>query len=102
VALVVYRVGREAGALAPSLGGLDGLVVTGGIGKNSAIVRALLCERLAWLGVQIDAEANAAGAATISAAASRVVVRGIPTDEERRIAMHALEVIRHGEELEAA
>jgi enoyl-[acyl-carrier protein] reductase I len=49
--------------------------------------------------VEVDAVANAAAAATISAAASRVAVRVIPTDEERRIAMHAPEVVRHGEEL---
>ena len=102
VELFVYRVAREAGALASSLGGLDGLVFTAGIGENSPAVRALVCARLAWLGVEIDAKANAAGAPTISTAASRVTVRVIPTDEERMIAMHTLEIVGQNRELEAA
>jgi acetate kinase len=102
VELFVYRVGREAGALASSLGGLDGLVFTGGIGENSPVVRALVCRRLAWLGVEIDREANEAGAPKIDTPASRVAVRIIPTDEERMIAMHTLEVVRHNRALEAA
>jgi acetate kinase len=102
VELFVYRVGREAGALASSLGGLDGLVFTGGIGENSPAVRALVCQRLAWLGVKIDAAANAAGEGTVSTAASQVTVRVIPTDEERMIAMHTLELVRHNRGLEAA
>ena len=102
VELFVYRVAREAGALATSLAGLDGLVFTAGIGENSPAVRTLICKRLAWLGVELDAEANAAGAPTISSAASRVTVRVIPTDEERMIAMHTLEIVRQTGELQAA
>ncbi|HEY0026824.1 MAG TPA: acetate/propionate family kinase [Allosphingosinicella sp.] len=102
VELFVYRVARETGALAGSLGGLDGLVFTAGIGENSPAVRALICKRLAWLGVELDGEANAAGAPTISTAASRVTVRVIPTDEERMIAMHTLKLVGHSEELQAA
>jgi acetate kinase len=93
VELFVYRIAREAGALVSSLAGLDGLVFTAGIGENSPAIRALVCERLAWLGLEIDAQANAAGAATISTANSRVTVRIIPTDEERMIAMHTLDII---------
>jgi acetate kinase len=102
VELFVYRVSREAGALASSLGGLDDLVFTAGIGENSPAIRAFVCQRLAWLGVEIDAEANEAGAPTISAPTSRVLVRVIPTDEERMIAMHTLEVARGNRALEAA
>jgi acetate kinase len=102
VDLFVYRFVREAGALASSLGGLDGVVFTAGIGENSPAVRGLICQRLAWLGVELDPKANAAGAATISAAASRVTVRVIPTDEERMIAMHTLERVRQDQGLEAA
>ena len=102
VELFVYRVSREAGALASSLGGLDGLVFTAGIGENSSAVRALVCQRLAWLGVAIDAEANAANAPTISIAASRVTVRIIPTNEERMIALHTLEILKQDRGLEAA
>jgi acetate kinase len=102
VELFVYRVGREAGALASSLGGLDGVVFTAGIGENSPAVRALICERLAWLGVEIDQVANAAGAPTISTAASRVTVRVIPTDEERMIATHTLRTVPLARRLELA
>jgi acetate kinase len=68
------------------LGGLDGLVFTAGIGEHAAPVRADVCARLAWLGVRLDATANGAHGPTISAAASRVAVYVIPTDEEIVIA----------------
>jgi acetate kinase len=102
VELFAYRVAREAGALASSLAGLDELVFTAGIGENSPAVRGLVCERLAWLGVELDCDANAAGAALISTTDSRVTVRIIPTDEERMIAMHTMDVVtqQHGGEAE--
>jgi acetate kinase len=102
VELFVYRVSREAGALASSLGGLDVLVFTAGIGENSPAVRALVCERLAWLGVELDADANAAGSPLISTAKSRVTVRVMPTDEERMIATHTLAVVRQTQGSKAA
>jgi acetate kinase len=102
VELFVYRVARETGALVSGLGGLDGLVFTAGIGENSPAVRALICGRLAWVGVELDAEANAVGAPTISTPASRVKVRVIPTDEERMIAVHTLDIVRQSKGLEAA
>jgi len=85
VALFVYRIAREIGALTASLGGLDGLVFTGGIGEHSPEIRRRVCERLAWLGVVVDAEANARGAERISAPDSRVSVWAIPTNEELTI-----------------
>ena len=84
VELFVYRLAREAGALASSLGGLDGLVFTAGIGEHAAPVRAAACERLAWLGVTLDAAANDRGDVVISAPGSRVEVRVIPTDEGKQ------------------
>ncbi|CAM4310784.1 Acetate kinase [Novosphingobium lubricantis] len=86
--LFTYRVARESGALIASLGGLDGIVFTAGIGENSPEIRALVCERLSYLGIELDEAANRAGAPLISTAASRVAVRVIPTDEERMIARH--------------
>ncbi len=94
--LYVYRIAREAGALASSLGGVDGLVFTAGVGEHAPAIRARVCARLAWLGVALDEPANAGGAAVISAPQSRVVVRVIPTDEEMTIARHALEVLGMG------
>ena len=52
--LFVWRIGRELGALAASAGGLDGLVFTAGIGERSAEIRARVCGRAAWLGIELD------------------------------------------------
>lgn len=88
VDLFVFRIAREAGALVSSLGGLDGLVFSAGIGEHAAAVRAAACRRLAWLGIHLDGAANATDANVISTADSRVQVRVIPTDEEAMIAAH--------------
>ena len=90
--LLVYRIGRELGSLAASLGGLDALVFSGGIGENSARLRAAVCRDAAWLGVQLDPAANAAppaGPARISLPSSRVAVWLVPANEELMIARHA-------------
>lgn len=92
VELFCYRAGREAAALAGSLGGLDGLVFTAGIGEHSAEVRAMICQRLAWLGVELDDAANAVGGeARISRQTSRIAVWVSPTDEEKVIAGQTLQ-----------
>src|ERR1700691_1928430 len=70
------------------LGGLDGLVFTAGIGERAPTIRAEICDRLAWLGVRLDATANAENAARISAPGSKIDVRVIATDEEVTIARH--------------
>jgi len=80
----VFRIRREIGAMCAILGGVDALVFTGGIGENSAHVRARACSGMDWLGVSIDGSANAANAETISAGRTPVLV--IPTNEERVIA----------------
>lgn len=94
IELFVYRIAREIGALTSSLNGLDGLVFTAGIGENSPEIRAMVCDRLGWLGVKIDAAANAKNAAVISTPDSGVAVRVIPTDEEAMIAHHTQELVR--------
>ncbi|MGN6377127.1 MAG: acetate/propionate family kinase [Sphingomonas sp.] len=93
IELFVYRIAREAGALTSSLGGLDGIVFTAGIGEHAAPVRAAVCRRLAWLGVDLDQAANDAHAGIISSAGSKVRVRVLPTDEERMIAIHVREAL---------
>jgi acetate kinase len=82
----VYRAAKEIGALAAVLGGVDGLVFTAGIGENSAIVRRRICEASAWLGVELDAQANETGGPKISKPGSRVSAWVIPTNEELMIA----------------
>ena len=94
ISLFAWRAAREAGALATGLEGLDGIVFTAGIGENHANVRARICRKLAWLGVDIDEDANSRNADMISSAASKVKVRVIPTDEERMIALHTISTIR--------
>lgn len=88
--LFTWRAAREAGALVSSLGGLDGIVFTAGIGENDPIIRASICERLAWTGLTIDRDLNARNAPVISRPGSRIAARVIPTDEERMIAVHTL------------
>ena len=94
IELFVFRIAREAGALASSLGGLDGFVFTAGIGEHAAEIRTSVCERLAWLGISLDIDANARAAARISAKHSRIEVLVVPTDEEAMIARHAVSTIR--------
>ena len=66
---------------------------TAGVGEHSSQIRALVCDRMAWLGVVLDEGANLANATVISAPASRVEVRVIPTDEEATIARHTFETL---------
>ena len=84
----VYRAAKEIGALAASLGGIDALVFTAGIGENSAEVRRRVCEASAWLGIELDAAANDARGPRISTTGSRVSAWVIPTNEELVIARH--------------
>lgn len=84
----VHRLCREIGAMAASAGGLDVLVMTGGIGEHSADVRAAAADRLSWLGVDLDDSANrdAAPDADISASAATVRTLVIAASEESEIA----------------
>jgi acetate kinase len=86
IELFVYRVVHELGGLAAVLGGLDALVFTGGIGENAAPVREEVCRGAAWLGVELDAAANAHDGPLISTAASRASAWVIPANEELMIA----------------
>jgi len=89
----VYRVGLHAGMLAAALGGLDAFVFTAGIGEHSAKIRSRIAEKLAWLGVSFDVDANAAGKSLISLPESRVALYVMPTDEELMIARHTLALL---------
>jgi acetate kinase len=91
--LFVYSIVRNIGALMASLGGLDGLVFTAGIGEHSPEIRALVCAKLQWLGVKLDPEANQSNALKISDKESRIEVWAIPTDEEAMIARHTCDTV---------
>jgi acetate kinase len=86
--LYLYRIRRELGSLAASLGGLDAIVFTAGIGEHAAFIRERICADAAWLGVELDAAANAKGGPRISAPGSRVAAWVVPTNEELMIARH--------------
>jgi acetate kinase len=89
----LYRIGQSLGALTASLGGLDALIFTAGIGENDARVRERVCQDAAWLGIEIDAEANERRELKISVGDSEPSVWVIPTDEERMIAMHTFRLL---------
>ena len=84
----VYRAAKEIGALTAVLGGIDALVFTAGIGENSPEIRRRICEASAWLGVELDTQANASGAARITTPQSKVSAWVVPTNEELMIARH--------------
>jgi acetate kinase len=94
VELFVYRVSRELGSLAASMGGLDALVFTAGIGEHSAPIREKICKAAAWFGLVLDSVANVTGAPCISKAESRIPVWVIPANEELMIARHTRRILR--------
>ncbi len=96
IALFVYRIVREIGSMAAALGGLDGLIFTGGIGENDAAVRARVAEGCRWLGVEMDETRNTRGQGLVNADHSRVAVWVIATDEERMVGRHTSDLLwRH-------
>ncbi len=88
VEMFCYQVRKQIGALTTVLGGLDTLVFTGGIGERAAPVRWEVCASLAYLGIQLDPQRNAAHADLISLDHSLCTVRVIPTNEDLMIARH--------------
>jgi acetate kinase len=88
IEMFCYSVRREIAAMIASLGGLDTLVFTGGIGEHDAKARRAICDGLAWAGIELDAGRNRAGADRISAAGSRCTVRVLRSEEEKQIAWH--------------
>ena len=98
VDLFVYRIGRELGSLAAALGGLDAIVFTAGIGERAVAIRERVCRQAAWLGVELDAKANAAHGPRISTESSRVAAWVVPTNEELMIARHTRAVLRKTEQ----
>jgi acetate kinase len=84
----VYRIAKEIGALTAVLGGIDALVFTAGIGENSPEIRQRICKSSAWLGIELDEDANSKCLPKISTARSDPSVWVIPTNEELMIARH--------------
>lgn len=80
------RVAQGIAAMATRLGGIDDLAFSGGIGANAAEVRSAIVEYLAWLGMQLDEDANHRGAMRLDAPASPVRLWRVEVDEEGEIA----------------
>lgn len=89
----VYRAVWHIGALTASLGGLDALVFTAGIGEHSAEIRERISRKLDWLGLELDGAANAAHSQRISTLHSRVSAWVVPTNEELMIARHVVRLL---------
>lgn len=90
IEIFCYRVRKYIGAYLAAMGGADAVVFTGGIGENSAEVRASICDGLGWMGLELDADRNTAQTdgheGLISRDGSRLAAYVIPTDEELLIA----------------
>ncbi|MGX9989254.1 acetate/propionate family kinase [Rhizobium sp. Z1P35] len=94
--LFCFRIAGEIGRLAVSLGGVDAIVFTAGIGEHQPEIRGGVARHLSWLGLSLSEPANKMNATVISARESEIVALVIPTDEEQVIADEAIEVIsRH-------
>ena len=85
----IYEVKKTIGAYATTMGGVDAIVFTAGIGENSIDMRVKLCEGLEYMGIKIDPEKNNVRGKEVdaSAADSKVKVFVVPTNEELMIAM---------------
>nr|QIM10257.1 acetate kinase [uncultured Alphaproteobacteria bacterium] len=90
-----YSIVKYIGAYTAAMGGVDAIVFTGGVGENGSEVRKLICERLAFMGIELDEEANSKRGQTIeiSKAGSKVRVFVIPTNEELVIAQDTKKLI---------
>jgi acetate kinase len=75
------------------LGGLDGLIFTGGIGEHAAPVRERICTDLGYLSIVLDPQRNRGHAAVLSPEGSPVAIRIVHTDEDRMLARHALRML---------
>ncbi|GLR98135.1 MULTISPECIES: acetate/propionate family kinase [Bradyrhizobium] len=94
VDLFTFRAAQAVAMMATTLGGLDCLVFTGGIGEHAKEIRGAIGERLAWMGLRIDAASNDAVRGRINGSDSAVEIFVIPTNEEMTIARHCAALIR--------
>jgi acetate kinase len=97
IALQTLRIAREIAAIATTLGGLNAVVFTAGIGEHQPDVRAAVCAHLAWLGVQMDKLANSNHATRIDTASSKVALLVLHTDEEQVMAEEAQQLLSRPE-----
>ncbi|MBM3784087.1 MAG: acetate kinase [Acidobacteria bacterium] len=98
VDIFCYRVRKYIGAYLAAMGGADAVVFTGGIGQNSARIRAKVCEGLSWMGLSLDAEKNEncilGQEGPVHTSGSRLKAYVIPTDEELLIARDTVRCVQ--------
>ena len=93
--LYAYRIKKYIGSFAAAMNGLDAIVFTGGVGENDQLTRSLVCEKMDFLGVQLDPEKNKlpnSGLRAIQTDTSAVKILVIPTNEELEIARQCFAV----------
>lgn len=93
IEVFTLRIAGEICRLAATLGGLDAVIFTAGIGEHQPAIRASICKKLQWLGVELDEAANEANEFRISAQSSRISAFMLATDEERVIAAETLQIL---------
>jgi len=97
IEIFCYRARKYIGSYLAAMNGAEAIVFTGGIGENSAEIRAKICADLIWTGVELDAELNSTNGADqagrISSENSRVAVYVVPTNEELLIARDTVRVV---------
>jgi acetate kinase len=96
IAVFCYRARKYIGGYLAAMGGADAVVFTGGIGENSAAIRARICEGLEWAGLTIDGARNketVGREGMISTEGSRLLAYAIPTNEELLIARDTARVV---------
>lgn len=93
IEVFTLRSAGEICRLAATLGGLDAVIFTAGIGEHQPAIRASICKKLQWLGVELDEAANEANEFRISAQSSRISAFMLATDEERVIAAETLQIL---------
>jgi acetate kinase len=93
IALFALRVARETAAIATTLGGLDAIVFTAGIGEHQPGIREAICRHLEWTGVAVDSVANARHGPRFDAEKSKVALLVLHTDEEQVMAEDACHVL---------
>ena len=91
--LFAFQVARHIAALAATLGGVDRIIFTGGIGEHAPAIREMIVDRLDWLGAVLDDEANNSGSTVISAISSPILLERRSTEEERMIASQVLALL---------
>jgi acetate kinase len=92
----VYQVKKTIGAYAAAMGGLDAVAFTGGIGENSASLRAACCQGLEFLGIALDPELNERGSGNRLVSNGPVAVIALATNEELMVARRAFRLLTGG------